>query len=159
MTNLRRSWSPIGIRTCLPQQQEYENNYLFSAVSPLTGEDFHLFLPKMTSDIMLIFLTKLKEQHPNRQVFVVVDNAPCHLRKDLHSIEGLTLIHLPPYSPELNPAERYFEEIRRATANQVFETLEKCEKVITKAIKKWTAEELKQLLGYKWITDQVIGVS
>ncbi len=159
MTNLRRSWSPIGVRTCLPQQQAYKNAYLFSAVSPITGEDFHLLLPKMTSDLMFVFLTELKKKHPFQDVFVVVDNAPCHRRKDLHEIEGLTLIHLPSYSPELNPAERYFEEIRRDTANQVFESLEKCEEVITKAIKRWTPEGLRQLLGYEWILDQWGGVS
>lgn len=83
-----------------------------------------------------------------------MDNAPCHRRKDLHEIPGLTLIHLPSYSPELNPTERYFEEIRRDTANQVFESLEKCEEVITQSIKKWTPEGLKKLLGYDWILDQ-----
>lgn len=71
----------------------------------------------MNSDIMKIFLLELKKQHPNQEVVVVLDNAPCHRRKDLHDIEGLTLVNLPPYSPELNPVERYFEEIRRGAAN------------------------------------------
>jgi transposase len=46
---------------------------------------------------------------------VVLDNAPCHRRKDIGEIPGLTVLFLPPYSPELNPAERFFEELRRAT--------------------------------------------
>lgn len=105
---------------------------------------------------MLIFLRALKQKHPDQDVFVVLDNAPCHRRKDLHEIDGLTLIPLPSYSPELNPAERYFEEIRRDTANQVFETLENCERSITVAVKKWTPEGLRQLLGYQWVLDQCI---
>lgn len=156
MSNLRRSWSPVGSRTCINQQQAYSNSYLYTALSPLTGEDFHLLLPTMTSDLMFVFLTELKKNHPHQDVFVVLDNAPCHRRKDLHEIEGLTLIHLPPYSPELNPVERFFEEIRRATANRVFESLETCEEVITKAINSFTKEDLKQLLGYEWIKGQCI---
>lgn len=155
MTNIRRSWSLIGMRAILPQQQEYSNSYLYSAISPLTGEGFHLFLPEMTSDIMKIFLEELKKQHPDKEVVVVWDNAPCHRRKDLHSIEGLTLINLPPYSPELNPIERYFEEIRRESANRIFESLNKCEECIEKAIDKWSdPEKLKQLVGYDWILKQ-----
>ena len=155
MTNLRRSWSPKGTRAVLPQQQAYSNEYLFSAVSPITGEDFHLLLPAMTSDITKLFLEKLKKQHPNKEVVVVWDNAPCHRRKDLYNIKGLTLINLPSYSPELNPAERYFEEIRRITANRVFKSLDKCEELVIKAVNSWSEpEKLKKLLGYGWILEQ-----
>ena len=109
----------------------------------------------MTSDITKIFLFELKKQHPNKEVVVIWDNAPCHRRKDLHNIKGLTLIHLPSYSPELNPAERYFEEIRRITANRVFKSLDNCEELIIEAVKAWNNPgRLKQLLGYSWILEQ-----
>lgn len=158
MTNLRRSWSPAGVRAIIDQQQAYSNAYLYSAVSPITGKSFHLFLPEMTSDIMKIFLEELKKQHPNQEVVIVWDNAPCHRRKDLHNIRGLTLINLPPYSPELNPAERYFEEIRRETANRIFESLNKCEQCIEEAIHKWSdPRKLKKLVSYDWILRQYYG--
>ena len=156
MSNLRRSWSLKGIRALVDQQQAYLNGYLFSALSPTTGKGFHLLLPAMNSDIMKIFLLELKKQHPNQEVVVVLDNAPCHRRKDLHNIEGLTLVNLPPYSPELNPVERYFEEIRRGAANRVFESLEKCEELIIEAVNSWdNSTKLKQLLGYDWILKQL----
>ena len=155
MSNLKRSWSPKGIRAVLPQQQAYSNAYLFSAVSPVTGEDFHLLLPAMTSDIMKIFLLELKKQHSDKEVVIILDNAPCHRRKDLHNIEGLTLVNLPSYSPELNPAERYFEEIRRVTANRIFKSLDKCEELIIEAVNSWSdPKRLKKLLGYSWILKQ-----
>lgn len=160
MTNLRRSWSLVGERAVLPQQRAYENGYLFSALAPLSGENFHLMLPAMDSDTTLVFLKKLKEQHPRERVVVVWDNAPCHRRKDMREIDGLTLIQLPSYSPELNPVERFFEEIRRVTANRVFENLEKQEKLITQAIKSWgdDVERMKQLTGYGWIIKQWLEV-
>ncbi|MBU1246706.1 transposase [Patescibacteria group bacterium] len=113
-------------------------------------------MPAMDSEGTLVFLQEFKKQHPDEHVVVVWDNAPCHRRKDMSKIEGLTLIHLPSYSPELNPAERFFEEIRRETTNRVFESIEKQEDLITKAIKKWgdDTKRLKQLIGYEWIKRQ-----
>ena len=68
----------------------------------------------------------------------------------------LTCIFLPPYSPELNPVERFFEEIRKATANQIFKTIEDQEEVIATAVKMLSAdaEGMKQLIGYEWIKRQ-----
>ena len=42
MTNEKRSWNKIGERTRLPNQMEYANRYLFSAISPLDGDGFHI---------------------------------------------------------------------------------------------------------------------
>jgi len=156
MTNMRRSWSQVGKRAVLPQQQAYSNAYLYSALAPLSGSSFHLMLPAMDSDITLLFLQELKKQHSREHVVVVWDNAPCHRRKDMRKIEGLTLISLPSYSPELNPVERFFEEVRRTTANRVFESLEKQETLITKAVNEWSndLERMKKLIGYEWIKRQ-----
>ncbi len=161
LSNVRRSWSKVGERAVLPHQHAFENRYLFSAVNPLSGESFHLMgIDGMDSIAMNVFLTELKRQHPNEHVFVVVDNAPCHKPKWVRDIEGLTVIFLPPYSPELNPTERYFEEMRRSTANRVFETLEDIEEVIEMEIKRWSddTKAMKQLLGYGWIVEQCRGV-
>lgn len=162
MSNVRRSWSPVGERAVLPHQQAFENRYLFSAVAPLTGEDFHLMgIDGMDSAAEHAFLTELKKKHPAEQVVVVVDNAPCHRVKLLQAIPGLTLVFLPSYSPELNPAERFFEEIRRATANRVFESIEKQESVIAAAINRWSRDPaaMRRLLGYDWILRQCRKVS
>ena len=161
MSNFRRSWSPIGVRAILPQQQEYSNEYLFSALNPITGESFHLILPAMTADITHLFLTELKKQHPQQPVVVVWDNAPCHRRKDMREIDGLTVVPLPSYSPELNPAERFFEEMRRATANRVFESLDAQAVRITQAVNEWSddTERVKTLTGYGWIREQLAVVS
>ena len=157
LSNVRRSWSKVDARAILPHQHAFENRYLFSAVAPLTGDSFHIMsIDGMDSIAMNVFLTELKRQHPNEHVFVVVDNAPCHKPKWVRDIEGLTVIFLPPYSPELNPAERYFEEMRRGTANRVFEKLEDIEKVIEAEVKRWSddTEAMKRLVGHEWIREQ-----
>ena len=160
MSNFRRSWSKTGARATLSQKQAFSNSYLFSAIAPKTGDDFHfLGFADMNTEAEKIFLTELKKKHPDRHVAVVIDNAPCHRPKILHSIPGLTLVYLPSYSPELNPVERYFEELRRATANEMFTTMKYLEQRLTDAINLWTRKDLKQLCGYEWILKQVGEVS
>ena len=160
MSNFRRSWSKVGRRAVMPQKQAFSNSYLYSAVAPVTGDDFHLIgLDSMNAQTEALFLTELKKKHPDQQVVVVMDNAPCHRPNILHTIPGLTIIYLPPYSPELNPVERYFEELRRATANELFTTMEDLEQRLTDAINTWTPAAVRQLCGYEWIVRQLGEVS
>jgi len=157
ISNLRRSWSKIGTRTIIDTQQSYANRYLFSAVSPLSGDSFHLAgFEEMDTANTRFFLLELKKKHPDIHVIVVWDGAPCHRPQILHDIEGMTIICLPPYSPELNPAERFFEELRKATANQVFSTLHTYEEVIDERLRTIVSdyEGMKRLLGYDWILKQ-----
>jgi transposase len=92
---------------------------------------------------------------------MVFDNAPSHRPKIVRERKNITCVFLPPYSPELNPAERFFGEIRKSTANQIFETLDDQEKVIEEAVKNLSLNEnkMKQLLGYEWIKRQWEGVN
>lgn len=162
LTNTRRSWSKVGERATLQHRHGFENRYLFSAVAPLTGESFHLMeFAGMDSTATHLFLTHLKKQHPDKHIVVVWDNAPCHRPVWVYDIPGLTVVPLPPYSPELNPPERFFEEVRRKTANRVFDSLEAQEKYIAQAVKDLADDTtgMKQLIGYEWIVKQVGGVS
>jgi len=43
MSNYRRNWSKVGERTIIDNQQEYANRYLYSAIDPITGDNFHMF--------------------------------------------------------------------------------------------------------------------
>ena len=94
-------------------------------------------------------------------VIVVWDNAPCH-RPTIHrSIPGLIVLFLPAYSPQLNPCERFFEELRKATANTIFKTIEEQEVAIDSALNRLAdnIEGMKGLLGYEWILTQCSGVN
>ena len=162
ISNFRRSWSKVGERTTIDSQQSFDNRYLFSAVSPLSGESFHLMgIDGFDSAAAHVFLTELKKQHHNKTVIVVWDNAPCHRPVIHREIEGMIVLFLPPYSPELNPAERFFEEIRKAMANQIFKSIEEQEQAIETRLNELADDThaMKQLLGYEWILTQTEGVS
>ena len=157
ISNFRRSWSKIGERTIVDKQQSFENRYLFSAVSPLSGDSFHLSgIDGFDSEAAHTFLLELKKQHPDETVILVWDNASCHRVKVHRTIPGLIVLFLPPYSPELNPTERFFEELRKATANRIFSTIDEQETVIEEALKALSndTDAMKRLLGYEWILRQ-----
>lgn len=157
ISNFRRSWSKVGERTVIDSQKSFENRYLFSAVSPLSGNSFHLSgIDGFDTEAAHTFLVELKKQHKDKTVIVVWDNAPCHRPKIHREIPGLIIIFLPPYSPELNPAERFFEELRKSTANQIFKTIEEQEKAIEHKLNELTDNvgAMKVLLGYDWIKKQ-----
>jgi transposase len=109
-----------------------------------------------TSSMVDTFFTEIEKAYPNKHIVVVFDNAPSHRPKKIHVREHISCIFLPPYSPELNPAERFFEEIRKSTANQIFETIEDQEVVLAEKVKKLSEDlsAMKQLLGYGWIKRQ-----
>lgn len=157
ISNFKRSWSKVGERTVVDQQHSFVNRYLFSAVSPLTGDSFHLSgIAGFDSEVSYVFLTELKKRHPTETVIVVWDNAPCHRPQLLRDIPGLIILFLPPYSPQLNPTERFFEELRKATANQIFDAIADQEVAIERALNELTNDlsAMKQLLGYEWILKQ-----
>lgn len=162
ISNYRRSWSPVGVRTIIDNQQAFSNRYLFSAVSPLTGDSFHLIgLEGNTSTLVSCYLDKLDEYFKGKHIVLVFDNAPSHRPACIHNRKNLTCIFLPPYSPELNPVERFFGEVRKSTANIIFESIGAQEAVISAYVKKLSDDEprMQQLLGYNWIVKQWKGVS
>lgn len=157
ISNFRRSWSKIGERTIIDSQQSFDNRYLFSAVSPLSGDSFHLTsIDGFDSGAAHTFLLELKKKHLDKLVILVWDNAPCHRPQIHREIPGLIVLFLPPYSPELNPAERFFEELRKSTANRIFKSIEEQEKAIEEKLIALTSdiEGMKRLLGYEWILRQ-----
>ena len=103
-----RGERPRGLR-----QQGYEWAHLFGAIRPATGDGFALVLPKVSTAAMQVFLAELSRAVPaGTHAALVLDGAGWHVSEDLTVPANLTLIPLPPYSPELNPVERVWEHLR-----------------------------------------------
>lgn len=157
ISNYRRSWSPVGERTIIDNQQSFANRYLFSAVSPITGDSFHLMgFAENSSRMVSFFLDELEKRYAGKHIVIVFDNAPSHRPECIRNRSAVSCIFLPPYSPELNPAERFFGETRKATANTIFENLETQEDAIATRVKELSddVEGMRKLLGYAWILEQ-----
>lgn len=71
------------------------------------------YLPRVDARCLEAFLEHVGKKYADHRVVLVLDNAPSHLSKAVVLPENVSLLKLPPYSPELNPVERWFQEFRR----------------------------------------------
>ena len=89
-----------------------EYTYAYAAVSPRDGSLVWMLAAKMDTLHMSAFLAHVSESYPDEFVMVVLDGASSHRSFDLSAPENICFVRLPAYSPELNPAERLWEELR-----------------------------------------------
>jgi len=157
MSNVRRSWSAIGARTVYQNQQEFSNRYLYTAIDPIAGESFHLMDFDDAATLQTdTFLSALQERYPDDHLVIVWDRAPFHKPKSLRK-KSMTILFLPSYSPQLNPVERFFGEMRKFTANKIFrEGMQALSKTVEDGVLKLSKdkEAIKRLTGYRWIIEQ-----
>ena len=138
MTNEKRSWNKVGERTRLPNQMEYANRYLYSAVSPLDGDSVHVIgFSDANAQTTDLFLDEINKQFPTTLNIIIWDNAPFHKSKILHNKENISILTLPSYGQELNPTERFFGEMRKATANKIHKDINTIEKLLHNEILIW----------------------
>lgn len=159
ISNYRRSWSKVGERTVIANQQEYSNRYLYSAIDPIEGSSFqYIGFSDVNANVTKKFLEALKKEYKDYHIVLIWDNAPFHRKKELHEIKGITPIFLPPYSPELNPVERFYGELRKVTANRIFEDIFIQQDIIEEEVLKWMNDKKRtiQLCCYPWISEQLI---
>ena len=102
-----RIWAKKGTRPRKVRQQQFISTYIYGAVCAKTGATFGLVLPYTNAAAMQLFLNELSSQvKDNRHIALVIDNAGWHTAKELSVPENITLVPLPPYSPELNATEQ-----------------------------------------------------
>jgi DDE superfamily endonuclease len=153
-TELGRRWTAKGTRPTGRQRIGYHYQYLSVALNPQTGELLALILPDMRVESFQAFVDEFKKFVGAQQfVRLITDGAAAHRSQRLQIGAGLTIEHLPPYSPELNPVERLFKELRRALKNRVFDSIQEVEEAVIKAIEPYLADgsRVRKLTFYGWL--------
>lgn len=138
----------------MPRQIIREYTYAYTAACPKSGETVSLILPYMTTDCMNIFLQELGRRYEDDQIGLVIDGASNHDAKDLKVPDNITLIPLPPYSPELNPVENFWKEFRQeGFYNRVFQSLKELEDLLEEKLKYFmdNPQLVQSMVGYHWI--------
>lgn len=153
-------WWTRGKRPPGVQDQRHEWAYLFGAARPGGEGAFALVLPTVNTDMMQIFLdrfaaTLAEDEH----AVMVVDGAGWHTTRALVVPPNVTLVPLPPYSPQLNPMERVWLYLRDRFLS--LRLLEDYDAIVDACCKAWNvvaedAERIRSLCLYPWIK-KVIG--
>lgn len=147
---VRRVWGRRGVKVRQRVQFSYKWRYLVLVVDVRTGRLWWNWNETMQADELIPLVRGM--QATTDIAAVVWDGAPSHHDGRLPRI-GLPLIALPPYSPELNPAERVFEELRAEIEGRVFATLDEKVAAVEAILQAWDADpaRVRQLAGWTWI--------
>jgi transposase len=152
----KRRWSRKAHRPCCRLNFGYEFCYLYAALSPCSGHLIALILPDMTKASFCIFASYFSEQvkrrNGNKPVVLIADGAGAH-QKEVCLKTGVVLQHLPRACPELNPVERFFEELRKEMSNRVYDTIEEAEDHLSEILQPYFQNKTKiiQLSRYPYI--------
>jgi len=135
-------------------QLVYEWRYLFVGVDGRKGTLHWTWIDSMKAEMVGAAVNGLKQL--TEIAAVVWDGAKSH-RSELVQGVGLPMIGLPPYSPELNPAERVFEEVRRWTEGRVYRSIEDKVGAVDAFLTKLESdpEQVRSLTAWDWIEEAV----
>jgi transposase len=148
-------WWKRGERPPGLVDQRYVNAYIYAAVEPGTDNAFALILPEANSISMQAFLDGFaKTIAHGEHVALVLDGAGWHSGKALRVPANITLVPLPPYSPELNPVERVWLYLKQRFLSM--RLLNDYNTILSAASKAWKrlcrdAGRLTSLTSYPWI--------
>jgi hypothetical protein len=111
-------WAPVGSRPAMVRDNRHSSAYLFGAICPARGVGAAVITPAANTAAMNVHLAEISTQvAPGAQAVLLLDRAGWHQRgKRLRVPGNITLLDLPPYSPELNPLENVWAFLR---ANQL----------------------------------------
>lgn len=155
----RRRITAKGVKPIQSVQQVFESYYIYGAVEPLTGENFFLEMPCLDSECFQVFLNELCKYYCDRYIIMLLDNGGIHKAKRLVISDNVVLLFLPPYSPELNPIERLWQDIKGKVGFSLYEKLERLKGRVAEILKQYTHSAIASLTGYSYLIKAVNALS
>ena len=151
---LARVWALKGTRPDIPRDQRFGCTYIFGAVCPEQNKGAAIIMPKANTHAMNEHLKEISFHVAKRaHAIVIMDRAGWHMTSALNVPDNITLVPLPPYSPELNPVENIWQYLKsNFLNNRVFDTYED---IIKACVNAWNSliknkGQIKSIAARKW---------
>src|SRR5512147_1148396 len=110
---ITRVWARKGSRPRAVRQTGFTSLYVLAAVCAATGAVSALIMPELNTVVINLFLEQFSRELPAGVHAVLIwDGAGFHTGAELVVPSNVSLIQLPPYSPELNPVENLWHYLR-----------------------------------------------
>ena len=111
--SLTRIWARKGKRPRAPRQQQFISAYIFGAVCPEKDKGGAVIMPQANTASMQAHIDEIDQQvEKGKHAIIVLDKAGWHTSKNLRIPKNISLVPLPPYSPELNPQEQVGRQMK-----------------------------------------------
>lgn len=158
ISDVRHCWDKKPHRPLVRAMVTQQYTYAYGAVSPVDGRFDSLILPQVNSACMRVFLDEIAARYPNENVVMVLDGAGWHKSKEIELAENMRTLFLPPYSPELNPQEHVWDELReKFFHNRAFDSLDALETHLEEALRSLESspQRMRSIAGWDWIINSV----
>ena len=131
-------WAKKGSRPTAIRQTEYQYLWVIGAVNPHTGHAEGLISPQLNTEIINLFLAQFSRTLPlDEHAVMIWDGAGFHRSNSLSVPTNITLVQLPPYSPELNPIENLWHYLKsHHWSNRAYDDYDALEKAAMTAWQK-----------------------
>ncbi len=147
MTHTGRCLTSKGVKPIVKYQHAFKNTYLYGIFSPINGDAFIYEIEGTASEIFYKYLVEFSKYKPTEFKVIIIDNAGFHSMKNYQIPDNIALIRIPPYTPELNPAEKVWAYIKQYYKNKVLENLN--------SLKEW----LHNFINDKLNENRILGIT
>jgi transposase len=151
----RRRITAKGVKPIGTLQHDYDNCWLYGSIAPTTGDGFFLLLPTLDAEAMQIFLDEFAKAHPTTFTILLMDNSGAHTAKRLKLPVNVALVFQPAANPELNPAERVWQDLKDQLAWLTFADLDALEQGIVERVNAYEAGTLSSLTSYPYLVQAI----
>lgn len=158
ISDTRRCWCPKPVRPLCQAMVTQEYTYAYAAVSVADGDLDTLILPHVNGDCMQLFLDEVATRHPQDRIVMVLDGAGWHQSQVLTPATNLRLLTLPPYSPELNPVEHLWDDLReKAFHNRIFDSIDALELHLESSLRALELDHprVRSIVAWPWIINSL----
>jgi transposase len=153
---IQRRWITLtGVKPLGLVEYGFENFYLYGAVEPTTGESFFLELPQLNTINFQIFLNEFAHSYQDTLNIVLMDNGSCHKAKSLLMPDNVVCLFLPPYSPELNPIERLWRDVKDQLGWVLAAQIEALEHQVETILRRYSKAAIQSLTAYPYVVQAV----
>ena len=147
---VQRRITACGVKPVATVDYQYDWFYLYGAVEPRTGERLFLELPRLTAECFQIFIDELAATFADTLNVMVLDNGRFHHAKSLVIPDNVVLMFLPPYSPELNPIERLWQDIKLKLFSNTYQTLEQMQQQLSQILGTFTKTAMAKITAFSY---------
>jgi DDE superfamily endonuclease len=154
ISDCRYCWAKRPLRPVVKAMLTHEYVYAYGAVSIADGRFDSLVLPHVNGACMELFLGEIASRYPQENIIMVVDGAGWHRNHTMKLPPNLKLLFLPPYSPELNPVEHLWDELReKYFHNRAIDTLDALEDHLVAGLKAMEEDQtcVKSICQWPWL--------
>jgi transposase len=144
-----------GVQPTISSAYRFESFYLYGAVEPATGESFFLELPHLNTDTFQIFVNELAKAFTASCNILLLDHGAFHKAKALALADNLITLFLPPYSPELNPIERLWRDLKDQLAGNLPHTLDELFEQVAQIITRYSTNDLRSLTAFSYLIEAI----